>query len=239
MKEPSRRLTQHDVASMNFSKFDENDPVQHQIKLLFLMGIKFGLRGSTEPTKLEVRNITHGPFSPGHVFDGHLFYGLDGLIDKTHKLSTNVDYIRETKNAIRVPYMNDDPFSDDLGGCIKRYLEKLAPGQMRLYCKVGDVDESTGKQNLFYANCPLGKNVISKLFKRGAHILGLPNPNDFAPHSLRAVFITQLANGKGVSDKERLISARQSSLGASAIYQERDATSEANKLAALGYNKKW
>ena len=51
---------------------------------------------------------------------------------------------------------------------------------------------------------------------------------------LRALFVTRLANGNGVSDEERMASSRHESLSASAIYQEQNSESESNKFAALG-----
>ena len=95
-----------------------------------------------------------------------------------------------------------------------------------------------GQMACFYAFQPIGRNGITDLFKEGASILGLPNPGNFQPHSLRAVFVTRLANGKGVSDQERMDAARHNSLAASAIYQERDSSSECNKFEALGIQKK-
>ena len=92
------------------------------MKLLFGMGAMFGFRGNAEHTFLEVRNITHEEFPKSHPFAGHKYYGIDGLLDKTHKLSYHQDYVRETKNHMRLPKMNDDPTSDDLPGSIQRYL---------------------------------------------------------------------------------------------------------------------
>ena len=72
------------------------------------------------------------------------------------------------------------------------------------------------------------------MFKEGARILGLKNPNDFYPHCLRAEFITRLANDGSVNDEERMRSARHSTVQASAAYQNRSSVSEMNKLTALG-----
>lgn len=71
-------------------------------------------------------------------------------------------------------------------------------------------------------------------FKEGARILGLKNPSDFYPHSLRSEFITRLANDPSVNDAERMRSSRHSSVQASAVYQKRSSVSEMNKLKALG-----
>ena len=209
------------------------------MKILFGTGTDLGLRGNGEHTFLEVSNITHGQFAQGHPFEGYDYYGIDGILDKKHKLGVHTDYVRSTKNFMRVPKTDDDPTSNCLAGSIERYLKKLAPGQTRMYCKVipedkRHKDESTGRTEVFYGNSPIGKNGISKLFKDGAKILGLPNAENFCAHSLRAYFITKLANGPGVSDTKRMASARHDSLGASAIYQERNGISESNKFAALG-----
>ena len=134
--------------------------------------------------------------------------------------------------------MNDDPTSSDFGGCIKRYLAKMSPGQIRMYCKVIPADKRSvnvdGETSLFYSNCPLGRNYVLDLFKEGAAILGLPDHKTFSAHSLRAMFITKLSNGEGVNDKERMASSRHECVSASAIYQERNSISETNKFASLG-----
>ena len=48
------------------------------------------------------------------------------------------------------------------------------------------------------------------------------------------MFVTKLANGKGVSDQERMASSLHNSTSASVIYQERNNESEGNKFEALG-----
>ena len=212
------------------------------MKMLFGMGIQFGLRGNTEHCDLNIKNITYGIFPKGHPFSGHEYYGLDGLLDKTHKIDVHTDYVRDTKNTMRVPKMNDDPTSDDLGGCIERYIGKMARGQFRLYTKSLPQekqipDPSTGKIPYYYPLQVLGRNKVRELFKEGAAILGLPDPEKFAPHSLRACFVSRLANGKGVSDQEMLDATRHNSISASANYQERDTTSESNKFEALGIKR--
>ena len=72
------------------------------------------------------------------------------------------------------------------------------------------------------------------MFKEGAQILGLKNPNDFYPHCLRSEFIIRLANDRSLNDKETMHSARHSTVQASAAYQNRSSVSEMNKLTALG-----
>ena len=225
---------------LDISVFNEDNPTEHQMKLLYGCGIMYGLRGSNEHTELEVRNIIRGVFTEEHPCTGMEYYGIEGLVDKTHKLDINNDHVRENSDHMRLPVMDNDPTSACLSGSIKRFLDKLAPGQTRIYCKVvpEHVRNTPGKFHgqFFYPNSPLGRNTILKVFKAGAVILGLPNPETFSPHSLRAYFVTSLANDSGVSDQERMTASRHSSVAASAIYQVRNNTSEVNRFSALGIN---
>ena len=72
------------------------------------------------------------------------------------------------------------------------------------------------------------------MFDDGAKLLGLSKPDDFYPHSLRAMFITDLANNPSVSAKEAQVSARHHSITSTANYMTRDGLSETNKFVALG-----
>lgn len=231
-------MNEADQEKIDLSKFNEDDPREHQMKLLFGCGIHFGFRGSKEHVFLETSNMTHGSFPSGHPFSGRDWYGVEGLLDKTHKLSVHKDHVRSNENFMRTPLVNDNPTSSDFAGCIKRYLAKMSPGQIRMYCKVIPEDQRSvnkdGESLLFYANCPLERNYILDLFKEGADILGLPDPKSFSAHSLRAMFITKLSDGEGVNDEERMASSRHESVSASAIYQERDSVSKSNKFASLG-----
>ena len=133
----------------------------------------------------------------------------------------HTDHVRDTKNSIHVPIMNDRVDSENVGRCIGCFLDKLA-----ISAGTESRDPITGKLESVYADLPIGRNGISKLFKDGAKILGLPNHDTFDLHSLRAYFITKLANGNSVNDQEIIASVRHTSLGASAIYQECDGVSE-------------
>ena len=210
--------------------------------MLFGCGIYFGFRGCEEHVLLEVKNIDHGSFPSKHPFHGHDYYGIQDLVDKGCRLSIHKDYIRDTHNAMRIPVMDDDPTSGDFGGCIHRFLNKLSPGQMQIYCKVIPPKyrstDAEGNTNYFYGQSPIGKHQIAEMFKEGAQILGLKNPEKFCAHSLRAYFITMVSSGEGVNDEERLVSARHESLGASAIYQERNSITETNKFASMGIRPK-
>ena len=82
--------------------------------MIFGFRVLFGFRGSGKHTYLATRNIYHGDFPPHHPFTGYSWYGIDGLTDKSHKLSVNTDYVRNTKDCMKVPVMSDDLTSDDM-----------------------------------------------------------------------------------------------------------------------------
>ena len=237
MKDVRKKMSDEDADKIDLTLLDENDPEQHQIKLKFICGIYFGLRGNEEHTFLEVRHFTHGTFPKGHRFENIEWYGLDFLLDKSHRLGTNKPYVRTIEETLmKLPVMNNDPKSSDPGGCIKRFLSKLSPGQTRIYCKV--VPERQRKHhngNLFYPNNCLGKEKILSSFRRGAAIMGLSNPKQFMPHTLRHMLGTHLANDPNVSLKECLSTMRHSSAAANLNYQANNTKSEENRLIALGF----
>ena len=150
------------------------------MKVAFGSGINFGFRGNSEHTFLEILNITHGHFPLHHSFADYKYIGINDLQDKNIKLSVNQDHVCDIKHHMRTPIMDNDPTSSDFGGSLKRFMEKLAPGQTQMHCKVipeklRHVDPSTGRTEVFHGNCPLGKEYINRLFKDGAAILGLSN----------------------------------------------------------------
>ena len=67
-KDKKRRLDEEVKEIINLSVFDESDPEEHQIKIMFGCGVYFGLRGNMEHYGLEVRNITHSTFPGQHSF---------------------------------------------------------------------------------------------------------------------------------------------------------------------------
>ena len=114
---------------------------------------------------------------------------------------------------MKLPVMNDDPTSSDPCGCIKRFLDKMTPGQERIYCKVVPQQQrKKGEAKLFYPSMPLGKDKITALFRKGAAIMGLSNPEEFMPHTLRHMLGTHLANDPNVSIKESLATMRHNSV---------------------------
>lgn len=62
------------------------------------------------------------------------------------------------------------------------------------------------------ANQPLGVHSISRLFKKGAKLIGLDNPDKFSGHALRSDFLTKLYNVPGVSNMEAMGAARHNSV---------------------------
>ena len=116
----TKRLDVSEKGKIDLSRFDENIPRQHQMKILFGCGISFGFPGKNKHVFLETNNFTHGTFAPTHPFSGHEWYGVENIQDKTHKLSIHKDRVRDTKNCMRVPVMDNDPTSSDFGGSIKK-----------------------------------------------------------------------------------------------------------------------
>ena len=121
---------------MDLSKFDEEDPYQHLIKLLFASGLQGGFRGNTEHSNLEVHRITKGTYPPEHPLEGITWFAISNFMDKTHKLSFHNSHLRDDREFFRSPVLKNNP--DTLGGIIDRLLPKLTPGQTRIYCKPMD-----------------------------------------------------------------------------------------------------
>ena len=235
----NRRLVHGDRIKVKLSMFDESDPRQHQMKILFGCGAKFGFHGSKEHVFLELRHVRKGEFEVGHPMEGMTYYGFGGFEDKTHKISLNNCYVPNEDDLTRCPLVRGDP--ENLAAAIESYLEKVTPGQTRFYCKAMSnkskeryVKNGGNKNHAFMPNIPLGKTKIKELFDDGAKILGLSKPNEFFAHSLCAMFITDLANNPHVSTKEAQISARHNNPKSTTNYMTRDGLSETNKYVALG-----
>ena len=238
-----RRLTLNNRGKISLAIFDESDPQQHLMKVLFGCGAMFGFRGSAEHTYLELSHIRKGTFPPGHPWEGKVYYGFGGFQYKTNKLSLRHSFVPDDDEHMRVPYIENDP--DSLGGAIHRLIPKFTRGQIRFYCKVMTkkqkekyVRDGGDKNHCFQPNVHLGKTKIAELFKKGATLCGLDDPEDFYPHSLRAMFITSLANNPNLSIKEIMQSARHKSVTSTASYMVADGEQESHKFAALGMEMK-
>ena len=240
MKTAACTLDARETEKIVLSRFNEADPRQHQMKLLFGFGMYAAFRGIREHVNLSPSHIVQGQFPLQHPVPelaGKPFIAVTCVLDeKTNKLSVNNVYVRDTSNQFRIPVDWSDP--ENFGACVLRFLQKCSPGQDRMYCKVASFPH---KQRLiadgypdaeFFAKRPLGLNMVRVLFKEGAKILGLPE--DFRPHSLRGACITKLVNAPDVSLAETMSHARHNSVSASKNYQRIDGISEGNRFRALG-----
>ena len=134
MPNENRRLNEKDTMRVkDLSAFDENDPEQHCIKLLYGLGRVIGCRGG-EYTNFSISQIDHGEFPEDHDWHGYSWFAINGMTDKTHKLSVHNSHVRNTKSLLRFPILNDGERTNDVGGSIQRYLKKLGPGQLRFFC---------------------------------------------------------------------------------------------------------
>ena len=88
-------MERSESVKVDISIFDESDPQEHQMKLLYGCGCNFGLRGNDEHTSLEVWNIVHGYFDSLHPCVGYEYYWMDSLPGKRHKLDVNNDQVGE------------------------------------------------------------------------------------------------------------------------------------------------
>ena len=220
-------------------RFDENDPLQHMMKCMFGCGIFAGFRGCTEHTYFTREQVVFGTYGKTHEpreLAGLPYVAITHLQDKTKKLSIHNSYLRDTGHHLRFPIVSSDP--NNFGGALQRLVAKMSPGQVRIYCQPGSPSylktlEMNGYGHAcFMFNKPLGPKSVAALFKKGAKLLGLPE--NFRPHSLRAAFITKMANDPSVSMSETMLASRHNSVAASANYQRSDGLSELNRLRAIG-----
>ena len=180
MPDVNRRLNEKDAMKVkDLTIFDENNPEQHCMKLLYGLGRVIGCRGG-EYTNFLISQILHGDFAENHEWHGHSWFAINGMTDKTHKLSVHNPHVRKTKNILRFPVLNDGVRSNDVGGSIERYLKKLGPGQLRFFChhmsneQKKRLVEKGGLPDVEYdGNKPMSVSHINKLFKKGAQMLGL------------------------------------------------------------------
>ncbi len=233
-------LSAADAERIDLARFDEQDPWQHMMKMMFGCGTLCMFR-SKEHAFFMVHQVKFGHYP--HLFEhpglaGHPYVTIDNLTDKSHQVSVNNNHARQCSEFLRFPINPSDP--GDFGACVQRYMNKLSPGQTRMYCKPASEAyiESTYRRHgntnsIFYPQTPLGVNKITALMVEGARILGIAHEN-FRPHALRAVGITNLANDSAVSEAERCRAARHSTVNANRMYQTVDGRSEYNRLRALG-----
>ena len=78
-------MSEADAQKVYISTFDEIDPEQHTIKVLFGCGIYFGFRGRAEHHAIEKDHIGEGIFEEGHRFGGMPFVSVRVMNDKTNR----------------------------------------------------------------------------------------------------------------------------------------------------------
>ena len=237
MKARNNRLSEEDAEKVCISSFDESDPRQHTMKILFGCGSHFGFRGRLEHHALEREHIGKGTFEKDHLYGGMPYVSVQVMNDKTNRITLHNPYLRSTGKLMRIPVLDNDPTSSCFGGSLLRYLEKMNPDQRWLHCRAvdGKHRDTQLKKNLkgfYYSSCKLGHHAIATLFREGAEILGILS-DDFCPHSLRALFITNMVNDGSVSNKESMMAARHTSVKAHLDYQETGKVSEGLRIKCL------
>lgn len=211
------------------------------MKILFGCGIYAAFRGSSEHVLFSPSHVSFGIYPEDYEVPelrGVRFASIDAFgTDKSHKITVNQNYSRETSGVLCFPINENDP--NCFGASLRRYINKLSPGQKRMYCywrtdaaAVFPGGDGGSLQYIFHARKPLGMNKIRELFTEGAAILGLPKK--FLPHSLRALCITRMVNDNGVSLSETMEVARHSSVAASKDYMVVNGVSAFNRMKALG-----
>lgn len=133
---PNRQIVSNvrSVADLCWSVFNESNPSQFQEKIMAICACYFGFRGRKEHAYLCINQIRHGVFEAGHDFAGKMFFGVAMQFDKGNALTLNRTTCRgDTTHQLRIPVMDIND-QNDPGGSIHRYIERLSPGQLRMYC---------------------------------------------------------------------------------------------------------
>ena len=222
------------VTDVDLTVFDENILPDHQKKCQASCGLFLAFRGLKEHAYVLVSQVIEGIFEKGHALEGKPWIGFDNMSDKSHQLSMTNTMMRKTNNLMRIPVEIDNINSP--GGMLKRYLMKVSPDQIRLYCR----EASPGMKRAFRANDypaaqmshkqPHGENAIGKMIKEAGKRMGLNTTG----HGFPRLSITSVANHPGVNTEESLAHARHSSVTAQRPYLARNAVSEAARFDALG-----
>lgn len=126
-------MDEWEAKKLHFTKFLEEDPYQHLIKLFLASGLHGGFRGNSEHGNLEIHHITKDTNPPGHPLETKAWYAVTNFMDKIYKLSFHNSHLRDDREFFCSPVLKKN--SDTLGGIIHRLLLKLTPGQTRIYCK--------------------------------------------------------------------------------------------------------
>ena len=118
-------VAEGDYSMFDLTQFDEDILIEHQMKVMIIFGCLFGFRGNKEYVNLKRCNIVTGIYPDNHAsFPGWTWWGLDGLSDKTLKLSLKNPYVRDQGELLKYPVVPNHP-DKDIGGCIARLATKL------------------------------------------------------------------------------------------------------------------
>jgi hypothetical protein len=129
-------LSAADADRIDLSLFNEEDLLQHMMKLIFGFRINCMLCGNKHATLL-VAQVIFGSYPCTFEYPalaGHPYAALDNLIDKICKVTVHNNYARCPLEFLRIPINETDPAC--LGVSVKRYMKKIAPDQVCLYCCV-------------------------------------------------------------------------------------------------------
>jgi hypothetical protein len=121
-------LSAADAERSDLSRFDEHDPWQHMIKMMFGCGT-LCMFWSKEHVYFMVHQVKFGhyPHSFEHLgLAGHPYITIDNLTDKSHQVSVNSNHARQCSKFLWFPINPSNP--GDFGTCIQRYMHKLSPG---------------------------------------------------------------------------------------------------------------
>jgi hypothetical protein len=240
MRNKGCRLSAAEGEKIKLEIFDESDPWEHMIKVLFGCGMYTAFRGCSEHVLFSPSNVTRGVYPDNYECQelaGIHYVEITNFVnDKSYKLSIHQGYCRSTGSSQRFPM--DFSYKSNFGAALWRLKEKTSPGQARMYCYPNTLtgakreDHHFEEVPIFNKNKPIGENRLHSLFQEGAKKLGLPSY--FKTHSLRALCITNLVNDGGISIAETMAVARHSSVSASATHQCTNGVSEKNRMVALG-----
>ena len=219
--------------------FDENDPLDHLLKVLVGNGIFAGLRGGKEQWGMKVSQVVSGSYPLGHEFHGLTWAGIDHRNRKSLKLRPSNVYFEEDASVNRQPVWDNDPTSDCWAGSLLRFKAKAGPNQDKLYCypatpAIISVFCAQGFSSAKYnPSQPIGENSLNKMLKMAAKRLGFDKPEDITGHMLRRNVVTELVNDPHVNLAESMAVTGHKSVSAHLSYIEKDAVSEVERVKSL------
>ncbi len=88
------------------SKFNEDDPIQHMVKVMFGCGLYAGFRGNAEHTHFNMSMLHFGEYPKNHadpMLAGRKYVSISNFEDKTNKISVHNSYLRDTSDVLRFP----------------------------------------------------------------------------------------------------------------------------------------